>query len=88
MKSVHSDKYGEFLGMMIAARQEAGLTQQQLADTLGKPQSYVSKYERGERRLDVIEFLEISSALKMDASGVVHTLKKTGKGILSKGEKR
>ena len=74
--------------MMIAARQEAGLTQQQLADTLGKPQSYVSKYERGERRLDVIEFLEISSALKMDASSVVDALKNAGNGVTSKGGKK
>lgn len=88
MKSVHSDKYAEFLKMMVDARQLAGLTQQQLADVLRKPQSYVSKYERGERRLDVIEFLEISSALKMDASGVIATLKGVEKRVQSKGGKR
>ncbi len=88
MKSVHSDKYARFLMMIVAARQGAGMTQQQLADALGKPQSYVSKYERGERRLDVIEFLEISSALKMDASGVVDALKDAGMSVKSKGGKR
>lgn len=72
----------------MAARQEAGLTQQELADALGKPQSYVSKYERGERRLDVIEFLEISSALKLDAASVVEALKDAGASIRSKGGKR
>jgi hypothetical protein len=50
-----------------------------------KPQSYVSKYERGERRLDVIEFLDISSALKMDASDVVDALKEAGKSVKAKG---
>jgi transcriptional regulator with XRE-family HTH domain len=88
LKSVHSDKYAEFLKMVVAARQAVGLTQQQLADVLRKPQSYVSKYERGERRLDVIEFLEIASALKMDASGVVDVLNDTGKSVRSKGGKR
>lgn len=87
MKSVHSEKYGRFLKVMVAARQEAGLTQQQLANVLRKPQSYVSKYERGERRLDVIEFLDISSALQMDPSGVVDVLKEAGKSVKAKGER-
>ena len=45
----------------------------------------MSKYERGERRLDVIEFLDISSALKMDASDVVDALKEAGKSVKAKG---
>ncbi|MBI3284232.1 MAG: helix-turn-helix transcriptional regulator [Burkholderiales bacterium] len=47
-------------------RSDAGLTQLQLAERLGKPQSYVSKYESGERRLDVIEVREVVNA--MDSS--------------------
>jgi transcriptional regulator with XRE-family HTH domain len=85
LKSVHSEKYARFLKVMVGARQEAGLTQQQLANVLRKPQSYVSKYERGEKRLDVIEFLDISSALKMDASDVVDALKEAGKSVKAKG---
>ena len=42
-------------------RTEAGLTQQELSLSLGKPQSYVSKYESGERRLDIIEIREVCS---------------------------
>jgi hypothetical protein len=49
------------------------------------PRENVSKYERGERRLDVIEFLDISSALKMDASDVVDALKEAGKSVKAKG---
>lgn len=51
---------------MVAARNSAGLTQTELADKLGRPQSYVSKYERGERRLDVIEFLVLADLLNLD----------------------
>lgn len=51
---------------MLAARKSAGLTQMELAQLLGKPQSYVSKYERGERRLDVLEFLTLSDLLDFD----------------------
>lgn len=66
LSSVHSSKYGRFLKLMIGARLKAGFTQQQLARKLNKPQSYISKYESGERRLDLIEFLEIANHLKID----------------------
>ena len=52
--------------MVLAnARAEAGLTQTQLAARLKRPQSFVAKTERGERRLDVIEFCEIAKALNV-----------------------
>jgi transcriptional regulator with XRE-family HTH domain len=54
--SLHNDAYLELVGFLIEIRRAAGLTQQQLGDVLGKPQSYVSKIERRERRIDVIEF--------------------------------
>ena len=47
-------------------RKAAGLTQAELAQRLNRPQSFVSKYERGERRLDVIEFGEVATALSVD----------------------
>jgi len=45
------------------ARERAGLTQQQLARLLRKPQSFVSNYERGQRRIDVLELIRIADAL-------------------------
>ncbi|MEF2278751.1 helix-turn-helix transcriptional regulator [Deinococcus sp. YIM 134068] len=51
---------------MIAARKSAGLTQAELAARLGKAQSFVSKYEVGERRLDVIEFVAVAGVLSQD----------------------
>lgn len=47
------------------------MTQAELARALGRPQSFVSKFERGERRLDVIEFLEVASALSLDPKRVI-----------------
>jgi ribosome-binding protein aMBF1 (putative translation factor) len=66
-KSVFTKKYDRFRLMMIEARQSADLTQSELAKKLSRPQSFVSKYERGERRLDVVEFLELARALGIDA---------------------
>ena len=48
---------------MIDARKKTGLTQAVVAERLQKPQSFVAKYENGERRLDVIELLDVAAAL-------------------------
>ena len=48
---------------LAAARRRANVTQQELAVRLGKPQSFVSEYERGQRRVDVVELRVISRAL-------------------------
>ena len=61
-----SEQYERFKQLLIAARKKAGLTQVELAERLSRPQSYVSKYERGERRLDVIEFLEVAEAIGIE----------------------
>ena len=74
MKSVHTEQYREFRELMIAARKAAGLTQTELATQLGKPQSYVSKYERGERRLDVVEFLILADRLHFDPHACISRL--------------
>jgi transcriptional regulator with XRE-family HTH domain len=66
LKSVFTDEYEVFLQRLISARKAADVTQQELAERLKKPQSFVSKYERRERRLDVVEFVLISMAVGFD----------------------
>ena len=56
---------------LAAARQRAGLTQRDLAALLGKPQSFVSAYENGQRRVDLLEFLAIVETLKADPLAVL-----------------
>lgn len=65
-KSVFSNKYDQFRSHLVKARKAAGLTQAELAAKLFQPQSFVSKYERGERRLDVVEFLDVAQAIGID----------------------
>lgn len=57
-------------------RLEAGLTQTELSQLLGKPQSYVSKYESGERRLDIIELSEVCSKCGLSLHDFVIRLEK------------
>ncbi len=63
-KSVYSKDYKEIIERLKTARIEAGLSQQEVADKLGKPQSYISKIESGERRLDVAEMKKFSAIYK------------------------
>lgn len=82
MKSIFTSEYESFIGKLIAARKAAGLTQQGLADQLGRPQSFVSKYERRERRLDVVEFVRVAMLLGIESSLLVKDIEQalTGHG--------
>jgi transcriptional regulator with XRE-family HTH domain len=73
-KSVFSDKYILLRQLLIEARKVANLTQTELSAKLSRPQSYVSKYERGERRLDLIEFLEVATALNINPATFIEKL--------------
>ena len=70
--SVHSERYKAFLQRLRAARKEAGLTQEDVAARLQVPQSYVSKCESGERRVDVIELLEFAEIYQKNLDYFVH----------------
>lgn len=61
--SAFTEAYEKLTATLTDARRDAGLTQAEVAAKIGKPQSYVSKYESGERRLDVVEFCEIARSL-------------------------
>lgn len=76
MKSTHTEQYRSLLALMRASREERGITQQELARRLGKPQSYVSKAEMGERRLDVLEFLQFMRAIEGEPLAVLRQLER------------
>lgn len=62
------------LEVLMSARQAAGITQSELASRLGRPQSFVSKYENGERRLDILEFLDVMRAMRADPYEVLRSV--------------
>lgn len=64
--SIHSKEYGEIIRKLISARLNSGLTQVQVALKLKKPQSYISKIERRERRIDIVELKQLLKIYKTD----------------------
>lgn len=75
-KSIISNDYILFLAFLKQVRVDAGITQEQLAKKLKATQSFLSKVERGERRLDVIELRQWSRALGLPLSDFVTKMEK------------
>lgn len=73
-KTLRSPRQRQFLALLVQARQERGLTQAQVAAKLRKPQSFIAKVEGGERRLDVIEFIDLASALRVRPAELIERL--------------
>jgi transcriptional regulator with XRE-family HTH domain len=65
-RSIHSRDYQVLRDLLVAQRKAQGLTQADVALRIGRPQSFVAKYEGGERRIDVVEFLTVAKALNAD----------------------
>jgi transcriptional regulator with XRE-family HTH domain len=70
-RSVFLFSYGILTQCLVDARTNADITQVELAKRLGRPQSFVAKVEGGDRRLDVIEFLQIASALNVEPEAII-----------------
>jgi transcriptional regulator with XRE-family HTH domain len=70
-KGTQDPRYRKMVAILAAARQAKGMSQADLAQKLGQRQQFVSKYESCERRLDVIEFIEICRALALDEAAVI-----------------
>lgn len=65
-KSAFSDAHQILVEQLTAARKQSGLKQEELAALIGKDQSYISNIERGQRRVDVLEFVALSRAMNVD----------------------
>lgn len=82
-RSVFLAPYQFLLSKLIEARLSAGIKQSELAAKLGRPQSFVSKFERGERRIDVIEYLLICRALDIAPEKVLKAVADTLPNIIA-----
>lgn len=69
--STHNSDYQLLLTVLKAARKRAGVSQVELAERLGNTQTFVSKCERGERRIDAVELVEFAEALGVPPLGLL-----------------
>ena len=76
--SFGSRRHKARIALPIERREAAGMTQTQLADRLGKYQSFLARLESGQRRVDMVEFLELAEVLGFDAGKALATVKKVG----------
>jgi transcriptional regulator with XRE-family HTH domain len=75
-KSLASTRHQALIEFLILKRREAGLSQAELAIKLDEYQSFVARLESGQRRIDVIELIEIADILSFDPSILVRQLAK------------
>ncbi|MCT4536031.1 helix-turn-helix transcriptional regulator [Halodesulfovibrio sp.] len=73
VKSIYSVEYKAVINALVAERKHAGITQSQLASKLGKPQSFVSKIESRERRLDIVGFFHSCRAMGKDGVEILRS---------------
>lgn len=69
--TIHSAEHRRLVALLQERREKAGLRQSELAERLGRHQSFVSKYENGERRLDLVEVRAICAALDASLVGLI-----------------
>lgn len=65
-KTIFGGEHRHLVAVLVEARQASGLTQAELAARVGKDQSFVSIIERGQRRVDVLEFVALAKAMDVD----------------------
>jgi transcriptional regulator with XRE-family HTH domain len=84
----YSPRYGRFRALLRKIREEAGLNQTTLAEKLGKPQTFVSKSELGERRIDLLETLDFCEACGVSGGELIERLGKTSDPSKKRAKRR
>lgn len=73
-KTLGTDRHKTLIAILIEARERAGMTQAELAERLGQYQSFVARLESGQRRVDVIELLDLADILQISPVTIVRQL--------------
>jgi transcriptional regulator with XRE-family HTH domain len=79
VKTIHTKRHRRLIELVTAERKNAGIRQVQLAKKLKKSQTWIARLEGGERRLDVVELIELAEAIGFDAPGVVAIVQQSKK---------
>jgi transcriptional regulator with XRE-family HTH domain len=75
-KSIYTDRHRKLCELLKTQRKASGLTQTVVAKRLSKPPSYVAKYELGDRRLDILELIDVAAAIGFDPCKLIKALVK------------
>lgn len=75
-KTLESKRHKALIAILIEKREAIGMKQAEVADKLGEYQSFVARVESGQRRVDVIEFLDLAEILGLDPKKVIAELEK------------
>ena len=70
-KSLHTPRHLQLLDLLVNAQKATGMTKAVVARALGRPQSFVAKHENGERRIDIVEFIDITAALETTPANIL-----------------
>ncbi|MBI5301813.1 MAG: helix-turn-helix transcriptional regulator [Chloroflexi bacterium] len=76
-KSIHTDNYGLFLEQLRKTRESSGFTQEQVAEKMEVTQTFISKCERGERRMDILEVRDFCRAIGVSFEKFIAALERT-----------
>lgn len=76
VKTLGTERHKALIALLIEKREAAGLTQSDLAAKLGEYQSFVARLESGQRRVDVVEFLELAELLGFNPVDAIQALSK------------
>ncbi|WP_032880145.1 helix-turn-helix domain-containing protein [Acinetobacter courvalinii] len=74
MKTIHQQRYQTLIDCLINARKQAKLSQADIAHQLSKPQSYIAKIEGKDRKLDVLEYIELCEVLNIRPSDIIRII--------------
>jgi transcriptional regulator with XRE-family HTH domain len=85
---VQQKDYKAVGAVLTAVREKSKLSQEELAARLSKPQSFVSSYENGQRRIDLLEFIRIMDAMGADAGEVFRVISRTSSASKPRAAKR
>ncbi len=74
VKTLGTERHKALIALLIEKREAAGLTQTDLAAKLGEYQSFVARLESGQRRIDVVEFMELAEILGFDPASAIREM--------------
>jgi len=74
VKTIHNKRHKRLVEAIVRKRKEAGIRQVQLAKKLKRSQTWIARLESGERRIDVIELIELAEVIGFNAPDLVASL--------------